>query len=625
MPGPSSKRTLAAGIALTLVGTLLWLVPAAASAADQEPTTPAPTGYVEMSDGTLIAVQVRMPDGYVKGQRYPTIFEMSGYDGASASERTVLGQLCDEFGYDGCPVASGSRYLTEMFYEHYVTVHASVRGTGCSQGQFDLFSVRSALDGRELVEWIAAQRWSDGKVGIYGHSYGGITGFMVAATRPPHLEALSVSGLIDDLYRGITYPGGVSNFGFPLLWTAAIRNAYDEGGGTAQGVVAGQDEQCAINQAFQSKTITNDPIVQGSVGDTDNDWYRARSLVTYVEDIAVPIHITGAYQDEQTGPRFPHLFEMVQGVPKRMILTNGDHGTDTDPPAIWKDRRAWLDQWVRGIDKGFGTLSQDGSSVTTFFEMHRNAQGTLVPNGRKDSATFPLEDTNWTKYFLHQGSKLNKTPPSGEEAADHYLSGSPRQSWSYQAGPGFGPPFTTEDGPDELTFRSPPANNNTAIVGPITATLFVSSTAPDTELFVQLIDEAPDGSRTYLQRGMLKASHRAIDPTFSDYDGNVMYRPFRPHTNPTFITPGLIYKYVVEVFPVGHVFRPGHRIVVKIHTPPAVDSYYAYVPRRPVGVNTVYHDADLRSRIMLPVVSLQGVNLGPELACGQQQAVRCIS
>jgi putative CocE/NonD family hydrolase len=624
MPGPSSKRTLAAGIALTLVGTLLWLVPAAASAAE-EPTTPAPTGYVEMSDGTLIAVQVRMPDGYVEGQRYPTIFEMSGYDGASSSEKTLLGQICEEFGYDGCPLASGSRYLTEMFYKRYVTVHASVRGTGCSQGQFDLFSVRSALDGRELVEWIAAQPWSDGKVGIYGHSYGGITGFMVAATRPPHLEALSVSGLIDDLYRGITYPGGVNNFGFPLLWTAVIRNAYDEGGGTAQGIVAGQDEQCAVNQAFQSKTVTNDPIVQGAAGDTDNDWYRARSLVSYAEDIDVPIHITGAYQDEQTGPRFPHLFEMVQGVPKRMILTNGDHGTDTDPPVIWRDRRAWLDHWVRGVDKGFGTLARDGSSVTTFLEMHRNAQGTLVPNGRKDSATFPLEDTNWTKYFLHQGSKLNKRAPNGDEAADHYLSGSPRQSWSYQARPEFGPPFTTEDGPDELTFRSPTVNKNTAIVGPITASLFVSSTAPDTELFVQLIDEAPDGSRTYLQRGMLKASHRAIDPAFSDFDGNVMYRPFRPHTNPTFITPGAIYKYVVEVFPVGHVFRPGHRIVVKIHTPPAVDSYYAYVPRRPMGVNTVYHDADHRSRIMLPVVSLQGVNLGPELACGQQEAVRCVS
>jgi putative CocE/NonD family hydrolase len=117
-----------------------------------------------------------------------------------------------------------------MFYKDYVTVHASVRGTGCSGGEFDLFSWRSALDGREVVEWVADQSWSNGDVGIYGHSYGGITGFMVAATRPPHLRAASLSGLIDDLYRGIVYPGGVSNYGFPLLWTGAVRPVYDVGG-----------------------------------------------------------------------------------------------------------------------------------------------------------------------------------------------------------------------------------------------------------------------------------------------------------------------------------------------------------------------------------------------------------
>jgi putative CocE/NonD family hydrolase len=623
------KRTLAAAVAVTLVTGLLTLLPGAVSAETDQPYPPAPTDYVEMSDGTLIAINVRMPNDFVEGRRYPTIFEMSGYDGGSSGDPTLLGQICQEFGYEDCPLASGSRYLTEMFYDHYVTVHASVRGTGCSEGEFDLFSTRSALDGRELIEWIAAQRWSNGRVGIYGHSYGGITGFMVAATQPPHLTAVSVSGLLDDVYRAISYPGGVSNYGFPLLWTVAIRTAYDELGGSAQGIVVGQDAQCAQNSATQTRTVVDDPVVQGVASDTDNDWYRVRSLANYARDIAVPIHITGAYQDEQTGPRFPRLFELVQGIPKRMLLTNGDHGTDTDPPAIWQDRLAWMDHWIRRIDRGFGARGEYRSSVTTFFEMHRNGDGVLVPNGRKSSTTFPLEDTRWTNYFLREGGGLSRAAPAGPETPDRYLSGSPRQSWSYQAGPEAGPPFTTEEAPDELTFSSAPVGGNTAIVGPITSTLYVSSTAPDTELFVQLIDEGPDGSRTYLQRGMLKASHRAIDPAMSDYvttgtGQRIMYRPFRPHTNPTFVTPGAVYEYVIEIWPVGHVFRPGHRIVLKVHTPPAVDSYYAYVPRRPVGINTVYHQADLPSRIMLPIVPLTGVSLGPELPCGAQEAVRCV-
>jgi predicted acyl esterase len=166
---------------------------------------------------------------------------------------------------------------------------------------------------------------------------------------------------------------------------------------------------------------------------------------------------------------------------------------------------------------------------------------------------------------------------------------------------------------------------NTVIAGPITSTLFISSTSPDPEFFVQLIDRAPDGSRTYLQRGMLKGSHRAYDPGMSDRDGSVVYRPYHPHTNPTPVTPGETYEYLIEVFPVGHVFRPGHRIVVKVHTPPAADSFYAYVPKRAPGVNTVLHDAAHPSRIMLPVQPIKrGADFGPEPTCGELHEERCV-
>src|SRR3990170_1822905 len=168
----TTKRVLTL-VLVTALGALLAvpLLPAAPAAAS-------PNTFITMSDGVQIALNVRMPKGYDKGESYPVIFEMSGYDGgASDGDEPYAGE--------------GSRALTKQFYKDYVTVHASVRGTGCSGGEFDLFSWRSALDGRELIEWIADQDWSNGKVGIYGHSYGGITGFMVTATRPPHLTAMS--------------------------------------------------------------------------------------------------------------------------------------------------------------------------------------------------------------------------------------------------------------------------------------------------------------------------------------------------------------------------------------------------------------------------------------------------
>jgi putative CocE/NonD family hydrolase len=591
---PVVRRLAVALIGGALVAAVLIPAPHAAAA---------PTGYVEMSDGTLIAVNIRMPKDFKEGERYPTVFEMSGYDGGSSDGTTPFGLVGD-----------GSRGLTKMFEENYVTVHASVRGTGCSSGEFDLFSWRSALDGREVVEWIADQSWSDGDVGVYGHSYGGITGFMVAATRPPHLEAASLSGLIDDIYRGIVYPGGVSNYGFPLLWTGGVRNVYDIGGGTYPGLAAG-DEQCAQNLTTHTRTVLNDPIVQG-VADTDNTWFQVRSLINYAERIEVPIHIGGAFQDEQTGPRGPyHLFEAVDNAPaRRLLMGNGDHGTQTSD-FYQADRLAWMDHWLRGAGRRPAT-----SSVTTAFELVDNK-----PNGVKNSRAFPLEDTRWTDVYLDAEGKLGLATPGKDGGSDVYFSGSPRQGWSYQAGHTAGAPFTTESAPDEVTYSSSAFKEPTALAGPSTATLYVSSTAPDTELFVQLIDEAPDGSRYYIQRGMLKASHRAIDESLSDkLESGVIYRPFRPHTNPTSIEPGKTYKYLVEIFPVAHVFRPGHRLIVKIHTPPAVDSYYAYVPKRPAGLNTIYHDAEHPSSLMLPFISLKGVNLGPAPKPCTLTAVRCV-
>jgi uncharacterized protein len=569
------------------------------------PAAASPNRFIEMSDGVRIALNIRMPDDYQEGRSYPTIFEMSGYDGGSSDG--------DE-PYSG----EGSRVLSRQFYEDYVTIHASVRGTGCSGGEFDLFSWRSALDGYEIVEWINDQKWSDGQIGIYGHSYGGITGFMVAATRPPSLDAVSVSGLIDDIYRGIVYPGGVSNYGFPLLWTGGVRNVYDIGGGLILGMDEDGAEGCAQSLPQKSRTILNDPILQG-LNDTDNTWFQARSLVNYAERIEVPIHISGAYQDEQTGPRGPyHLFEEVVNAPvRRLLMTNGDHGTQQDGKFVEPDRKAFLDHFLRDVGKGY-----DRSSVVTYLE---NLQGEDDLPAVKHNRTFPLEDTRWTDLYLGPDGKLLDSP--AKDAGEYrYVTGVPRQSaWSYQAGHSAGAPLTTEEGPDGLTFRTGRFKEPTALIGPATATLFMSSTAPDTELFVQIIDEGPDGSRYHVQRGLLKASHRAVIPSLSDRlrDGTI-YRPFRPHTNPENVEPGKVYRYLVEIFPFGHVFRPGHQLVVKITTPPIMDSYYAYVPKRFPGVNTVLHGGETPSSLMLPVVSLGDVDLKQAPKPCTLEDVRCV-
>ncbi|MCA1726579.1 MAG: CocE/NonD family hydrolase, partial [Actinobacteria bacterium] len=467
---------------------------------------------------------------------------------------------------------------------------------------------------------------------IMGHSYSGMTGFMVAATQPPHLVAITTSGLIDDVYRGINSPGGVDNRGFPVLWTLGVRPAYDILGATAQPIISDEAHrvQCLRNIATHSRTVLNDPVVQGLGGPTDNSWYQARSLINYANRIKVPIHITGAYQDEQTGARGPaHLWEAIKGVPKRLVLSNGDHGTNQSKWVMQNERVPWMDHWMRGAHKGHGTLKQDRTSVRVLFEGHRDADGDEVPNEIMNRRTFPLEDTTWTDYYFHAEGGLSKALPASGEGSDSFVAGSERQSWFWETGPNAGQEFSTPEGPDELNYRTAVFTRPMAIAGPVTANLYMSSTATDTDMFVQLIDEGPDGSRSYLQRGVLKASHRAYNPGMSDWalrhGRNHLYRPYRPHVNPQRITPLTTYEYLVEIWPVGHIFRPGHRLLVKVMAPPALDSYNAYFPQRAPAVNTVYHEPEQASKITVALVSLKGIRLGPEIACGEQEAVRCIA
>ena len=605
------------------------------------PDTPAaPDTFVEMDDGVMLAVGIQYPREYDPDSEYPVIFEMSGYDGASAQGGTLMKDFVAPL-YGDAPLQSDSRQLTERWEDKYVTVHVSVRGTGCSGGEFDIFSQRTAKDGKYIIDdWLPNQQLFhfNGNVAIVGHSYSGITGFMVAATQPDHLRAVSVSGLIDDLYRGLAYPGGVSNYGFPVLWTGAIRPFYDLGGGLLPGLIRSPDadddsdrqQECAAEIANKRRTITDDPFLQASSG-FDNNWFISRALLTYADNINVPLHITGAYQDEQTGPRGPsHLWQASTGSPiKRLLLTNGNHDTQNPGatgPEVWQDRKAFIDDFLLGD----GT-TYPSKSVTVLWEYHRNGDGVLVSNARTDAGDWPLPGTTPTDLFVQDDRTLATDQPSGDGSWS-YVTGSPRQSWSYQAGHTAGSPLTTADGPDQIVFSTGELAEPVAIHGPVTATLQLSSTAPDTDLFVELVDDAPNGDRTYLQRGLLKASHRAINDDASDKwpDGRI-YRPYRPHTSQELLTPGAVYDYLVEIYPIGHVFRAGHKITMIVHAPPLVDSYYAYAPQRaPAGWNTLfgaatYEDGVHFSKITLPVVDMPyDPTTIAELGCNEQEAVRCV-
>lgn len=90
------------------------------------------------------------------------------------------------------------------------------------------------------------------------------------------------------------------------------------------------------------------------------------------------------------------------------------------------------------------------------------------------------------------------------------------------------------------------------------------------------------------------------------------------------MAPGAVERYDVEVFPIGHVLYPGHRLVVRVHSPPATDGLWAYEPLDQKGQNTLYRDADHPSSILVPLVDAAGRDLPPEPACGHPWGHRCV-
>lgn len=136
--------------------------------------------FVTMPDGTKIAVDVVLPAGYQDTgpapEKFPVIFQYTPYGRSAIDLRT--GEV---------PIPS---FIEFFLRQGYAYVTADVRGTGGSDGWINPLDSRIGDDGRELVDWIAAQPWSDGNVGMTGGSYAGWTQLAVAAKRPRALKTI---------------------------------------------------------------------------------------------------------------------------------------------------------------------------------------------------------------------------------------------------------------------------------------------------------------------------------------------------------------------------------------------------------------------------------------------------
>ena len=599
-------------------------------------------GYITMRDGTTLSADVLLPGPADKGP-YPTIVEYSGYQPSDPGS-TTFGKLFNALGYA------------------YVGVN--MRGTGCSGGSYLFFERAQSIDGYDVIEAVASQPWVlHHKVGMGGISYPGISQLFVASTTPPSLAAITPLSVIDDSYRGNGYPGGILNTGFAAQF---VQERFDEakpyGQAWSKKRADAGDKICADNQKlrlqnpdFLALTKANPYYVPATAD--------ILSPATFVGKIKVPVFIAGAWQDEQTGGRFPDMLAKFTGSPHLYAdLTNGLH-TESLSPTIFARMVEFLDLYVAnktpsltgaravanvlvpglyGVndvklpDDRFTGMSYTDSlakfeaepPIRVLFEEGTGGAepGAPYPRFAQSFAKWPIPQAVATSWYLADKGVLApaqqttgtadsyKADPSALPAA-FYPGG--RSSNIWKAGTVYDwRPLPSGTG---VGYASEPIKQDTVIIGSGSVDLWIKSSTPDTDLELTISEVRPDGTEMYIQSGWLRASHRALDTLAST---DVLPVQTHAESDAAPLPAGEFTPVRIELFPFAYAFRAGSRIRITVDAPGNSRPVWEFDTIDKGETVTIAHDAGHPSKVVLQVVP--GVTVPPgAAACGALKGQPC--
>ncbi len=590
---------------------------------DQE--LPEGFGYLRVRDGITLSVMVRFPNENLYGPGpWPTVVEYSGY-GPSNPDAPQPGTL-----------------LANLL--GFAVVGVNMRGTGCSGGVFDVFSPAQSADGYDVIETVARQPWVlHGKVGMVGLSYPGISQLFVAATRPPSLAAVTPLSVIDDLWRQ-QWPGGTYNSGFTRAWLAQ-RDAETKVGGMAwdQARIDAGDAQAAANQRIRSLELDFETF--GKAIDTFRPALEARRIAHAVHRIDVPVYLTGAWQDEQTGSRFALMLEEFDASPHVVFtLFNGHHPDGYSPMVIsrWFEflsfhvarRVPVVPELIRMFAPAqfaehfgytaeieadrFGDLVDDFDAalaryldeppVRILFESGAAGEVAGAPGHRYEVTTtsFPPPGTTARRWWCGPGGELADAVP-GVAGADEYVDDPAAGPICYALTDVFNDfirptvPIEWTYFPDECTaaYETAPLPAAVTVAGQGHADLWLRPGTDDTSVQVTLTEIRPDGKELRVQSGWHRPVHRQEDPAHSD-ELRVDYTFHPDHREP--LVPGEWIHFRVPLMPVVHVFRPGSRLRLTVSTPGRDSPFWCFDnPVVPGAAHLVGWGGERASSLVLPV------------------------
>ena len=340
---------------------------------------------------------------------------------------------------------AGSRYQPpDWFASHcYLVVIQDVRGQGTSGGTFSEFT-HDKDDGYDSVEWAAALRGSNGKVGMYGSSYVGATQWLAATTAPPHLATIVPANTASDYYDGWTYEGGEFRLAFVQPWaiglaTSAAQNRNDQATAIELKAAAADPTRWMDFRPFKDlpPMQPQNPVVAPWYFDwirhsTRDDFWRQFSIRDRYPSVKVPIlDVEGWYDAFLAGGTENFAAMVAHGGTEfardnqRLVIGPWDHvnwgRSDSDPAPLLKDIGAigdspindlmltWFDHFLKGENNDVA-----GKPRVDYFVMGANTW--------KSATSWPLPQTNWTTFYLsgpggiadRKGQLRIRTAPSAQ-------------------------------------------------------------------------------------------------------------------------------------------------------------------------------------------------------------------
>ncbi len=581
---------------------------------------------VPMRDGVKLATDLYLPakDGEVAEGKFPAVMERTPYD--------KEGKVND------------GRYFARR---GYVCILQDVRGRFESEGIWHPFA-KEAPDGFDSVEWAAAQPWCDGNIGTMGGSYCGSDQSALATLNPPHLKAMVIAVGTSNYHTSSMRQNGALELRF---YVYAYRMAT-----TSPEALANPTLKAALEADFArvEEWLTRTPYRKGSSalrflpsyeqwvldlqaeGDFNDYWkQRGYAIDHYYEEHAdVPTIYLGGWYDSYargTPANYIALSKMMK-TPQHLHIGPWTHGgwgssfsgdVDFGPDAVLDDyagyRMRWFDRWLKGIDNGVDAEKPVRIFVMGGGNSEKDRNGRLSHMGEwRDVEDWPLAETNYTPYYIHGDGSLSREEPQasvptpytfdprdpvptmggGISAANQVMDAGAFDQRGHKRFYGSKDTLPLSARSDVLVFQTTVLEEDLEVTGPLTVKLWASSSAKDTDFTVKLIDVHPpnvDYPEGYAQN-------------ISDSIIRGRYRNTRDHQE--LMNPGEVYEFEIVMYPSSNVFGKGHSIRLDVSSSnfprfdinPNTGGSLGRDRRIVLAENTIYHDPDHPSHILLPII-----------------------